>query len=72
MFIFVVRLSHSLILVTESSSMAPHGKELSDDFKRRIVAAFVLLLLSQSVILSVLSHEDILKYLQKCEGCTHF
>ena len=37
-FIFVVQLSHSLILVTESSNMAPHGKELSEDLKRRIVA----------------------------------
>ena len=27
MFKFVVQLSHSLILVTESSNMAPHGKE---------------------------------------------
>ena len=38
MFKFVVQLSHSLILVTESSSMAPHGKELSEDLKRHIVA----------------------------------
>ena len=38
MFKFVVQLSHSLILVTERSSMAPHGKELSEDLKRRIVA----------------------------------
>ena len=38
MFKFVVQLSHSLILVTESSNMAPHGKELSKDLKRRIVA----------------------------------
>ena len=38
MFKFVVQLSHSLILVTESSNMAPHGKELSEDLKRRIVA----------------------------------
>ena len=37
MFIFVVLLSLSLILVTESSNMAPHGKELSEDLKRRIV-----------------------------------
>lgn len=37
MFKFVVQLSHSLILVTESSNMAPHGKELSEDLKRRIV-----------------------------------
>ena len=35
---FVVQLSHSLILVTESFNMAPHGKELSEDLKRRIVA----------------------------------
>ena len=33
-----MQLSHSLILVTESSNMAPHGKELSEDLKRRIVA----------------------------------
>ena len=38
MFKFVVQLSHSLILVTESSNMAPHGKKLSEDLKRRIVA----------------------------------
>ena len=38
MFKFVVQLSHSLILVTESSNMAPHGKELSEDHKRHIVA----------------------------------
>ena len=38
MFNFVVQLSHSLILVTESSNMAPHGKELSGDLKRRIDA----------------------------------
>ena len=37
-FKFVVQLSHSLILVTESSNMAPHGKELSEDLQRRIVA----------------------------------
>ena len=37
MFKFVVQLSHSLILVTESSNMAPHGKEHSEDFKRHIV-----------------------------------
>ena len=37
MFKFVVQLSLSLILVTESSNMAPHGKELSEDLKRRIV-----------------------------------
>ena len=30
--------SYSLIVVTESSNMAPHGKELSEDLKRRIVA----------------------------------
>ena len=36
-FKFVLQLSHSLILVTESSSMAPHGKELSEDLKRHIV-----------------------------------
>ena len=36
-FKFVVQLSHSLILVTESSNMAPHDKELSEDLKRRIV-----------------------------------
>ena len=33
-----MQLSHSLILVTESSNMAPHGKETSEDLKRRIVA----------------------------------
>ena len=38
MFKFVVQLSHSLTLVTESSNMASHGKELSVDLKRRIVA----------------------------------
>ena len=38
MFKFVVQLSLSLILVTESSNMAPHGKELSEDLKRHIVA----------------------------------
>ena len=38
MFKLVVQLSHSLILVTESSNMASHGKELSEDIKRRIVA----------------------------------
>ena len=38
MFKFVVQISHSLILVTESSNMAPHGKELSEDLKRHIVA----------------------------------
>ena len=37
-FKFVVQLSQSLILVTESSNMAPHGKELSEDLKRHIVA----------------------------------
>ena len=37
-FKFVVQLSHSLILVTESSNIAPHSKELSEDLKRRIVA----------------------------------
>ena len=38
MFKFVVQLSYSLILVTESSIMAPHGRELSEDLKRHIVA----------------------------------
>ena len=38
MFKFVVQLSHSLILVTESSNMAPHSKELSEDLKRHIFA----------------------------------
>ena len=33
-----MQLSHSLILVTESSNMAPHGKELSEDLKRHILA----------------------------------
>ena len=37
-FKFVVQLSHSLIMVTESSNMAPHCKELSEDLKRCIVA----------------------------------
>ena len=37
-FKFVVQFSHSVILVTESSNMAPHGKELSGDLKRRIFA----------------------------------
>ena len=36
-FKFVVQLSHSVILVTESSNMAPHGKEFSEDLKRHIV-----------------------------------
>ena len=31
-------ISHSLILVIESSNMAPRGKELSEDLKRCIVA----------------------------------
>ena len=35
---FVLQLSHSLIRVTESSNIAPHGKELSEDLKRHIVA----------------------------------
>ena len=38
MFKFVEQLSHSLILVTESSNMASHDKELSEDLKRPIVA----------------------------------
>ena len=38
MFRFVVQLPLSHILVIESSNMAPHGKELSEDLKRRIVA----------------------------------
>ena len=38
MFKFVVQLSYSLLLVTESSNMAPHGKGLSEDLKRRIAA----------------------------------
>ena len=38
LFFFVVQLSHSLILVTESSNIAPHSKELSEDLKRHIVA----------------------------------
>ena len=33
-----MQLSHSLILVSESSIVAPHGKELSEDLKRCIVA----------------------------------
>ena len=33
-----MQLSHSLILVTECSNMAPHGKERSEDLKRRIVS----------------------------------
>ena len=37
MFKFVVQFSHSLILVTESSNMAPPGKELSEDLKRHVV-----------------------------------
>ena len=37
-FKFVVQLSHSLLLVTESSNMASHSKELSEDLKRHIVA----------------------------------
>ena len=37
MFKFVVQVSRSLILVTESSNMASHGNELSKDLKRRIV-----------------------------------
>ena len=39
-FTFVVQLSHPLILVTESSNMAPHGKELFENLKRRIVALY--------------------------------
>ena len=35
-----MQLSHSLILVTESSNMALHGKELSEDLKRHIVALY--------------------------------
>ena len=38
MFKFVVQLSHSLLLVTESSNVTSHGKELSEDLKRRIIA----------------------------------
>ena len=38
MFKLVVQLSHSLILVTESSITAPHGKGLSEDLKKHIVA----------------------------------
>ena len=38
MFKFEVQLSHSLILVTKSSNIAPHGKELPEDLKRHIVA----------------------------------
>ena len=38
MFRFVVQLSHFLRLVTESSNMAPHGKELSEDLKGHIAA----------------------------------
>ena len=37
MFKFVGQLSHSLILLTESSYMAPQGIELSEDLKRCIV-----------------------------------
>ena len=37
-FKFVLQLSHSHILVTENSNMVPHGKELSVDLKRCIVA----------------------------------
>ena len=36
-FRFVVQLSHSLILVTESSNMVRHGKELTEDLKRHII-----------------------------------
>ena len=32
-----MQLSHSLIQVTKSSNMAPHGNDLSEDLKRRIV-----------------------------------
>ena len=32
-----MQLSHSLILVAESSNMAPYSKELSEDLKRHIV-----------------------------------
>ena len=38
MFKFVVQLSHSLILVTESSNIEPNGKKLFEDLKRRIAA----------------------------------
>ena len=37
-FKFVVQLSYSLLLVNESSNMAPYGKERSENLKRRIVA----------------------------------
>ena len=37
MFKSVVQLSHSFILVIESSNIAPHGKKLSEDLKRCIV-----------------------------------
>ena len=37
-FKFVVQLSHSLLLVTESFNMAPHSKDISEDLKRHIVA----------------------------------
>ena len=40
MFRFVVQLSHYLILVTESSNMAPHGKELFEDLKIHILALY--------------------------------
>ena len=40
MFKFVVQLSHSLILFTESCNMAPHGKELSEDLKKRTVVLY--------------------------------
>ena len=35
-----MQLSHSLILVTENSNMAPHCKELSEDLKGHIVALY--------------------------------
>ncbi len=97
-------------------NMAPHGKELSQDLKKRIVAlhkdgigykkiAKTLKLSCTTVVktiqwfnrtgsvmsswrsgrglqwqpvklwwtpLSVVTWKDIIKYLQKCEGCTHF
>ena len=36
-FKFAVQLSYSVLLVTESSTMALNGKEISEDLKRRII-----------------------------------
>ncbi len=62
--------------------MAPHGKELSEDLRIRIVALHKdgrgykkfsnSLELSYSTVASIVPREIILIFLLKCEGCTHF